>query len=149
LAEWLRRALPTLVVAAFALHTPACDPPGRDANQRPISLEALLGSAHAEPDVGAAAYRRTCVSCHGADGRGNAGKSGADFARADGVLTKADPELIRSIREGTTGKIGVMPPHRGLLRDEEVTAVLAYVRRKFGAGIVPAAAPGGSASSPP
>jgi hypothetical protein len=52
--------------------------------------------------------------------------------------------LRASILNGVKGTIGVMPPHRTLLSDDEVSAVLAYVRKSFGAGIVPAAPDAGT-----
>jgi mono/diheme cytochrome c family protein len=120
----------------------ACDPPPRENGQWPIALAELGPGLAADPGEGA--YRRTCIACHGADGKGNGEKTGADFTRPDGRLTKPDDALLASIRGGTRGSIGVMPAHQGLLTDAETTAVLAYVRRTFGPGIA-----AGSASAVP
>jgi mono/diheme cytochrome c family protein len=115
----------------------------RDPSQWPIS-QAELRTEQAPSDPGEAAYRRTCIACHGADGRGadaskTAGKTAADFSAHAGVLTKPDNVLLAAILDGTTGPIGVMPPHRGLLQGSEASAVLAFVRRTFGPGIAPEA----------
>lgn len=145
------RLVPATIMVACGLF--GCKSPERGADQWPISLDELVRNAQARAalDPGEAAYRRTCIACHGVDGRGNDQKTGADFTRPDGVLTRADADLSKSIREGKHGSIGVMPPHGALLSEEEVTAVLAYVRRTFGSGIVPApeSAPGPSASAQP
>lgn len=119
-----------------------CDPPEREAGQWPIALGVLVAGNGAvlRPDPGEAPYRRTCVACHGADGKGNGQKTGADFTRPEGVLTHPDEELLRSIHDGKQGPIGVMPAHRLLLKEGEDRAVLAYVRTTFGAGIAPAPA---------
>lgn len=135
------RLIPTIMLVACVLL--GCNAPQREADQWPISLDELVQSAQARTvlDPGETAYRRTCIACHDIDGRGNDQKTGADFTRPDGVLTRPDTELVKSIREGKHGSIGVMPPHGALLVDEEVTAVLAYVRRTFGKGIVSAPEP--------
>jgi hypothetical protein len=58
--------------------------------------------------------------------------------------------LRESVLNGVKGTIGIMPPHRTLLTDDELTAVLAYVRKSFGAGIVaasPSTAPDAGSTS--
>jgi mono/diheme cytochrome c family protein len=121
----------------------------RDPSQWPIALVELeRGQTPADP--GEAAYRRTCIACHGRDGRGNGNTTGADFGSPTGVLTHPDAELLVSIRDGKVGSIGTMPAHRALLSDAEQIAVLAYVRTTFGANVVvvvPAAA-GADAGAP-
>jgi mono/diheme cytochrome c family protein len=83
-------------------------------------------------------YRKTCIACHGVDGKGSDQKTGADFTRPDGVLTRPDADLFQVIREGKKGQIGVMPAHKALITEAETAAVLAYVRDTFGRGITPA-----------
>lgn len=134
-------------IAALALGVSAClEAPSREPGQWPIAkaeLEALAKAA-APLEPGEAAYRRTCVACHGIDGKGSDGKLAADFSAPTGPLAKPDELLRASILNGVKGTIGIMPPHRTLLTDDEVTAVLAYVRKSFGAGIVPSAADAGA-----
>ncbi len=157
-ATWLTRqrcrAGAPLRVAASAcvLVLYAClEQPKREEGQWPIALSEIRAAAPSDPGEGA--YRKTCIACHGADGKGvaagqaaagqaaagQAGKLGADFTSPTGPLTKQDELLLTSIRDGVTGSIGVMPPHRTLLTEAEVVEVLAYVRRTFGAGITPIA----------
>lgn len=137
-----------LSLLALALALTAClerEPP-REQGQWPISRDELAAHASklanaAPTDSGEAAYRKTCIACHGADGRGNGGKTAADFTIPTGVLKKQDAVLLASIANGVTGPIGVMPPHKALLSEAELGAVLGYVRRSFGAGITPDPAP--------
>ncbi len=133
---------------AWATFVVGCDPPERESGQWPIALGVLVASKEAAPasDPGEAPYRRTCIACHGSDGRGNGQKTGADFTRPDGVLTRPDAELLVSIRNGKQGSIGVMPAHRLLLSESETVAVLAYVRKTFGANVA-VTAPGASAAT--
>lgn len=136
-----RHALLTLC-ACTVLALGAClkDEP-REEGQWPISRAELaaaaskLAAAPAEP--GEAAYRKTCIACHGADGRGNGGKTAADFTSPIGVLKKQDTQLLASITNGATGPIGIMPPHKALLSEADIAAVLGYVRRTFGPAITP------------
>jgi mono/diheme cytochrome c family protein len=150
----LRKSARVWLVACSALALSAClqDPP-REQGQWPISpaevsAAAAKLAAPAAADPGEAAYRKTCIACHGADGHGNGGKTAADFAVPTGVLKKPDAVLLASIANGATGPIGVMPPHKALLSEADIAAVLAYVRRTFGAGIAPDAALAVDAGTP-
>jgi mono/diheme cytochrome c family protein len=88
-----------------------------------------------ETVAGATVYAQTCIACHGANGKG-AIPGVSDFTKADGPLAKTDEILIASIRDGlaTPGKPLSMPPKGGnpSLTDEEIQAVLAYLRSSFG-----------------
>ena len=139
----MRRALFGLLLA-----TAACDEPqARASDQWPLA-RADLARGEAPRDPGEAAYRRTCIACHGADGKGNGASTGADFTAKSGPLAKSDEILLVSIREGTRGSVGTMPAHRSLLSDAEQKAVLAYVRRAYGKDIA-VAAPGSASASVP
>jgi mono/diheme cytochrome c family protein len=54
---------------------------------------------------------------------------GADFVNDKTRLAKPDAELINDIRNGE----GRMPAWRGILTDQEIRDVLAYIRHEFGA----------------
>jgi mono/diheme cytochrome c family protein len=131
-----------LFIGCSLLLAACLDAPSREPGQWPLTKAELEAQALAATPIepGEAAYRRTCIACHGADGKGSEGKLAADFSSPGGPLTKQDELLRASILNGVTGTIGVMPPHRTLLTDEELSAVLAYVRKSFGAGIVPVSA---------
>lgn len=83
---------------------------------------------------GQAVYEQTCIACHGADGRGAiAGVPG--FSSAGGPMAKTDAVLLQSITHGlkTPGNPISMPAKGGnpALGDEELRAVLAYLRKQF------------------
>jgi mono/diheme cytochrome c family protein len=88
-------------------------------------------SAAAEDSAaGAAVYKSKCVTCHGPDGGGTAvGKSlkVADLRSAE-VQSRSDAELTQVISDGKDN----MPGFKATITDDEIQAVLAYVRT-FGA----------------
>jgi caa(3)-type oxidase subunit IV len=82
--------------------------------------------------AGAAVYKTYCVACHQADGRGMGGMLAADFIGDPTRLAKSDEQLLTSIRDGVTGKIGVMPPWGSALSETQQREALSYVRSQFG-----------------
>jgi mono/diheme cytochrome c family protein len=79
---------------------------------------------------GRAVYMQYCVACHGVDGKGNGGLA-ASFVDDPARLAKPDAELIKSIKEGKQGAVGMMPPWGGTLNDVQISAVVAYIRADF------------------
>jgi mono/diheme cytochrome c family protein len=81
----------------------------------------------ADTAAGLGVFKAKCASCHGSDGSGNTavGKSlkTADL-RTPEVQKKSDADLTQSIQEGK----GNMPAFKSMLSDDEIHAVLAYVR---------------------
>lgn len=67
-------------------------------------------------------YELHCQSCHGADGR-SMELGVPDFSRGESLF-RPDTDLVRELREGG----GMHPAYRGLLSDDEMRDVLAYVR---------------------
>ena len=107
-----------------------CSGDERGSGQWPISKSELERGTRAEPGEGT--YRRYCVGCHGADGRGNGGITGADFVAGRELLAqKPDTELALSVREGKRGERAVMPAHKPVLNDAQISEVVAYVRKRF------------------
>src|SRR6266481_2328645 len=84
-------------------------------------------SIAADAAAGADVYKAKCLTCHAKDGSGNTpvGKSlqSADL-RSPEVQKKSDAELTESISEGKAN----MPAFKTLISDDEVHAVLSYVR---------------------
>ena len=77
--------------------------------------------------AGADVYRAKCATCHGQDGSGNTpvGKSlqVADL-RSAAVQSKSDAELTQSVTDGK----GNMPGFKGNITDDEIHAVVKFVR---------------------
>jgi mono/diheme cytochrome c family protein/glucose/arabinose dehydrogenase len=75
-------------------------------------------------------YRNLCIGCHQVDGRGldNVAASllGSDLALAPAPVT------ARILINGKEGRTGLMPPLGAALNDDQIAAVLTYVRREWG-----------------
>lgn len=80
---------------------------------------------------GRAIYATYCQACHQPDGRGLDGKLAADFVGDPRVLARPDAALLRSIADGTVGRVGAMPAWRAILSDDQQRQVLAYIRAAF------------------
>ncbi len=97
------------------------------------SLAGADGSRFAK---GKEIYQGTCIACHGANGKGEIPGT-PNFTKADGVLRQSDDVLIEHITDGyeSPGADMPMPPKGGNedLTDEDIKAVLAYIRHEFGA----------------
>jgi len=76
-------------------------------------------------------YHGYCAPCHGSNGKGNRGIA-ADFVNDTERMSKSDEDLLNSIREGFSGKIGSMPRWKNRLSEEEMVSVLQYIRETFG-----------------
>ena len=80
-------------------------------------------------------YRRTCIACHGENGRGTL-PGVPDFTGADGRLGKSDAVLISNITNGvqSPGSPMAMPAKGGdaALSGDDIEAVLVYLRQTFG-----------------
>lgn len=82
-----------------------------------------------------------CKTCHQADGKGLPDSGFPPLANSNWVMGN-DERLIKLVMKGLMGPIEVnnkmytgqvpMTPFGGLLKDEEVAAVLTYVRNSFG-----------------
>jgi mono/diheme cytochrome c family protein len=87
---------------------------------------------------GEAIYQGQCAACHGIDGQGMAGT----FPPLDGTawLTGDADRLVRLLLHGLQGPVdvggtrynGVMPAFGSRLDDDEIAAVLTYIRTSWG-----------------
>lgn len=79
--------------------------------------------------AGAEIYKNICINCHQPDGRGKEHLApalvGSKFALASPVVP------VRILLSGKEGNIGLMPP-LSALNDDQIAAVLTYVRREWG-----------------
>ena len=117
--------------------------PDRPVPLRPLSLALLVlagcgGRGPSEPaGLGAQVYATTCVTCHQRDGRGVPGAypplAGTPWVTGD------EGRLVRLVLHGLRGPIdvdgvrysNVMTAH-GFLSDDQIAAVVTYVRSEFG-----------------
>ena len=76
----------------------------------------------ADPGVGGQLYSQHCTTCHGDDGRGTM-PGVPDFTRGEGLF-QSNQVLKNVIREGKS----VMPAFRGILTDDEIKDIIAYLR---------------------
>ncbi|BAU49762.1 cytochrome C [Sulfurifustis variabilis] len=99
-----------------------------------VVLAAGAGAAEAASH-GKAVYGRTCVACHGSDGKGALPGMRA-LGGKKGSLGKPDDALVKSILEGyqAPGAPVAMPPKGGdpSLTGQDAIAVLRYMREAFG-----------------
>lgn len=89
-----------------------------------LFLATLAASSVQAADVfeGKSLYQQHCVDCHGPAGEGVM-PGMPNFTRGESLL-KSDFELANAVRSGR----GVMPGFNGLLTDEELENVVAYLR---------------------
>jgi cytochrome c553 len=99
----------------------------------PLLAAGLLFAAGASAAEVAANWENHCLSCHGADGRGDT-KMGKklkikDLTDAAFQASFTDEDAIKAIKEGIKSENGktVMKPIEGLT-DDEINALVAYVR---------------------
>jgi mono/diheme cytochrome c family protein len=100
---------------------------------KPGAAEAVAPLSAAEQaryDAGRDVYRNLCIACHQANGRGQ-DKVAPPLVGSE--LALADPAVpIRILLNGKEGTIGLMPPLGSVLTDDQIAAVLTYVRREWG-----------------
>jgi mono/diheme cytochrome c family protein len=97
---------------------------------KPAPVVAPLSAAdHAKFAAGAEVYKSICINCHQPDGRGKEHLApalvGSKFALASPVIP------ARILLGGKEGNTGLMPPLNAL-NDDQIAAVLTYIRREWG-----------------
>lgn len=80
------------------------------------------GAQAADPTAGRKTYMTHCQNCHGQDGVGRIPGT-PDFSRGQALL-QPDMTLVRTIKDGK----GMMPAYRGLLTEEELLDLVAFLR---------------------
>jgi len=84
------------------------------------------------------AEKSGCMACHSADGSGKIGPTwkglfGSTVTFTDGTSAEADEQYVRDYIFTPNVKIikgyqPVMPSYKGMLKDDEITAVIAYIK---------------------
>jgi mono/diheme cytochrome c family protein len=123
-------AAPAAKAEAKAEAKPAAKPAAAKAKGAKAGAKAAGGAG--DVDAGKTVYGTYCQACHQVDGTGMNGMLAGNFVKDKARLAKPDEELLTSIRDGVTGKIGTMPPWKGTLSDEDMRNVLAYIRATYG-----------------
>ena len=81
-------------------------------------------------NAGREVYQSLCVACHQPDGRGR-DRMAPTLVGSDLVL--GHPEIpVRILINGKEGPVGLMPPLGSVLDDDQIAAVLTYIRREWG-----------------
>jgi len=89
-------------------------------------LVANVGSVPAERAEGAAAYKKRCSMCHGADGKGFKALKTPDFTSHQWQAAHSDAAITEVIKKGKKGT--AMPAMAGKLGEDEIRAVVAHIR---------------------
>jgi mono/diheme cytochrome c family protein len=128
-------------IAYIVMSNPASDSELGDSRTR-ADLMADAGGASSGMADGAQIFAAQCAACHQATGLGLPGVF-PPLAGSEWVLGK-EALAVNILLHGVTGKLtvketaynGAMPAYKDKLNDEQVAAVLTYVRSNFGNGAV-------------
>ena len=86
----------------------------------------LAGTAFAAPD-GSAIFKVRCAMCHGPNGDGSSG-----MAKSMGLKPLNSPDVQKQSAADITNLVvngkGKMPASKGKLTDEEISAVVSFVK---------------------
>lgn len=104
-------------------------------------------AAQAQPPDGRAVFNTQCIACHQPDAKGVPAQFPPLAANTDIFLARDYP--ARVVLFGLSGRIavhgqrfnGAMPPLGDVLKDEEIAAVVNYVRGGFGNDVLAPKAP--------
>ena len=90
-----------------------------------------------DPAKGKEKYNQICASCHGPSGKGDGPAAAAldpkprDLSDAKYVSTISDEQIFKTVKEGgaAVGKSPLMPAWGGVLSDNDIWNVIAYLRQ--------------------
>ena len=102
--------------------------PGKPGASAPV--EPLTPEQQARFNAGQEVYRNVCQACHQPDGRGME-KLAPPLVGSPYALAPAEVP-VRILLHGKEGSVGLMPPVGQIFTDEQIAAVLTYVRREWG-----------------
>jgi mono/diheme cytochrome c family protein len=91
-----------------------------------LLLAGALALAGAEKPDGPALFAKRCASCHGLDGKGTPAKKTPDFTDPKWQASFKAAEYVVKLKER---RDGANPPASVAgLKDEEIQAIVAYIR---------------------
>ncbi|MGA2630812.1 MAG: c-type cytochrome [Terriglobia bacterium] len=80
----------------------------------------------AAPPSGSSIFKRRCMMCHGADGKGFPTVKTPDFTDPKWQASMKDKDLMETIKNGKKGTH--MPPFGDKLSEDEIKAVIGHIR---------------------
>ena len=90
----------------------------------------LSAAEQARFDAGREVYQNLCAACHQPNGRG---LDRVAPALVGSELALSPPGVpIRILMNGKEGSVGLMPPLGFTLSDDQIAAVLTYIRHEWG-----------------
>ena len=78
-------------------------------------------------NTGSSVFQEQCIGCHGPDGRAQTEtgkKVGAADLTSDAIQQQSDSQLSKMVQDGK----GKMPAFESKLSNDEIRAVIAYIR---------------------
>jgi mono/diheme cytochrome c family protein/glucose/arabinose dehydrogenase len=96
-----------------------------------VSVPPLTADEQRRFTQGAELYKNICVGCHQLDGHGR-GNLAPTLVGSRYVTSPDAGNAARILLGGKEGPIGLMPPLASALSDEQIAAVLTYIRREWG-----------------
>jgi mono/diheme cytochrome c family protein len=94
------------------------------------AVEPLTPEQQQRFNAGQEVYRNVCQACHQPDGRGM-DKIAPPLVGSALALGPAEVP-VRILLHGKEGSVGLMPPVGQIFTDQQIAAVLTYVRREWG-----------------
>lgn len=121
---WLCILMVMLVIAVASAcggGNKATQPPAGNTTQPPAGSDTTPTTA-GDPDKGLAVFKNNCLACHGAGGTG--GHNGPDLRPIS-----SDPDAAIAVIKGGRG---IMPAFEGVLTEEQINDVAAYINQVIG-----------------
>jgi mono/diheme cytochrome c family protein len=92
-----------------------------------VGMMVAGGFAAEEKPEASALYKKNCVMCHKADGKGYSAMKTPDFTSKEWQASHKDDELIAAVTKGKD----TMPAFENKLKADEIKLIIADVIRKF------------------
>jgi mono/diheme cytochrome c family protein len=95
-----------------------------------ITVTPLTPEEQKRYEAGRQVYSTLCVACHQPDGRGR--EKVAPSLVESRYATGDAGAPTRVVLGGKEGQVGLMPPLKDALNDDQIASVLTYIRREWG-----------------